>query len=140
MNLRIVGATTAALLLSLWCSEPDVRATSRTLGSIVETGQMIAARFDHAAVLLPNGRVLIVGGIERNGVMQPSAELFDPATRLFTATGRPLVQHGWGFLRLSFPTEKFSSPEAQRVASHPVIRHPLNFMIPWPRRLHPQAK
>ncbi len=106
MNLRIVGATTAALLLSLWCSEPDVRATSRTLGSIVETGQMIAARFDHAAVLLPNGRVLIVGGIERNGVMQPSAELFDPATRLFTATGRPLVQHGWGVSATLLPNGK----------------------------------
>ncbi len=106
MNLRIVGATTAALLLSLCCSEPDVRATSRTLGSIVETGQMIAARFDHAAVLLPHGRVLIVGGIERNGVMQPSAELFDPATRLFTATGRPLVQHGWGVTATLLPNGK----------------------------------
>jgi hypothetical protein len=57
---------------------------------------MTVARFDHAAVLLPTGRVLIVGGIERNGVMQPSAELFDPATGHFTATGKPLTQHGWG--------------------------------------------
>jgi hypothetical protein len=57
---------------------------------------MIAARFDHAAVLLPSGRVLIVGGIERNGVMQPGAELFDPVTGRFTVTGKPLAQHGWG--------------------------------------------
>ena len=41
---------------------------------------MIAARVDHAAVLLTSGRVLIVGGIERNGVVHPSAELFDPVT------------------------------------------------------------
>ena len=35
-----------------------------------------------------SGRVLIVGGIESNGVMQPSAELFDPATGQFTDNGR----------------------------------------------------
>jgi len=96
MNQRILGAAAAAFLLSLCCFGPGVRATSRAVGSIVSTGEMTAARFDHAAVLLPNGRVLIVGGIERNGVMQPGAELFDPVTRRFTATGRPLAQHGWG--------------------------------------------
>jgi hypothetical protein len=73
-----------------------VDAMGRTPGSIVTTGPMTVARFDQAAVLLPTGRVLIVGGIERNGVMQPSAELFDPATAHFTTTGRPLTQHGWG--------------------------------------------
>jgi hypothetical protein len=96
MNLRIVGVTIGTLLLCICCAEPGVRATSRTRGNIVATGQMVEARFDHAAVLLQTGRVLIVGGIERNGVMQPSAELFDPATGRFTMTGKPLAQHGWG--------------------------------------------
>ena len=96
MHLRIVGAAIGALLLNLSCSELSVRATSHAAGSIVATGQMIAARFDHAAVLLPTGRVLIVGGLERNGVTQPSAELFDLTTGRFIATGRPLAQHGWG--------------------------------------------
>jgi hypothetical protein len=96
MNLRTIGLTTGALLLSISSSEPGVRATSYTAGSVITTGQMIAARFDHAAVLLSGGRVLIVGGIERNGVMQPSAEVFDPVTARFTATGKPQAQHGWG--------------------------------------------
>lgn len=96
MNLRIVGVAIGTLLLCICCIEPGVCATSRTGGSIVTTGQMIEARFDHAAVLLQTGRVLVVGGIERNGVMQPSAELFDPVTGRFTITGKPLAQHGWG--------------------------------------------
>jgi hypothetical protein len=95
MNLRIVGMAIGPLLLSICCAEPGVRATSHTSGSIVATGQMIEARFDHA-VLLHTGRVLIVCGIERNGVMQQDAELFDPITRQFTMTGKPLAQHGWG--------------------------------------------
>jgi len=96
VNLRTIGAITGAFLLSINCSELGVRAASHTAGNIVTTGQMIAARFDHAAVLLPSGRILIVGGIERNGVMQPSAETFDPVTGRFTTTGKPQAQHGWG--------------------------------------------
>ena len=96
MNLRIFATATGAFLLSVLSAESSRGATSRPAGTIVATGQMTEARFDHAAVLLSTGRVLIVGGIERNGVMQPGAELFDPATGRFTTTGKPIAPHGWG--------------------------------------------
>ncbi len=96
MNLRMAGLTIGTLLLCIFCAGSGVHATTYPSGNIVATGQMSAARFDHAAVLLSTGRVLIVGGIERNGVMQSSAELFDPSTGRFTLTAKPLTQHGWG--------------------------------------------
>jgi hypothetical protein len=75
---------------------PAIPLNSPKAGTIVATGDMTAVRFDHAAALLRDGRVLIVGGIERNGVMNPTAELFDPATGAFHATEKPQFPHGWG--------------------------------------------
>ena len=51
------------------------------------TGAMIHVRFDHCAALLQDGRVLIAGGDNREGTVFTSAELFDPATQSFVATG-----------------------------------------------------
>ncbi len=104
---RVAGLTIGAILLSICHSGSDVHAASTAAsGSIVATGQMSAARFDHAAALLPTGRVLIVGGLERNGVMQPTAELFDPATGHFIVTSKPRSQHGWGVTATLLPGGK----------------------------------
>jgi hypothetical protein len=47
---------------------------------------MLAPRAYHTATLLPDGRVLIVGGIG-NASSGALAELYDPETGVFTATG-----------------------------------------------------
>ena len=41
----------------------------------------------HTATLLNNGKVLVVGGIDGEGTFHASAELYDPATGIWTITG-----------------------------------------------------
>lgn len=48
---------------------------------------MLEPRSGQTATLLPDGRVLITGGMRRNQDFYRSAELFDPATGKFSATG-----------------------------------------------------
>ena len=45
------------------------------------------ARYDHTATLLNNGLVLIAGGNDSTGNASASAELYNPVTQTFTATG-----------------------------------------------------
>src|SRR5436190_23698384 len=46
-----------------------------------ETGSLITGRSVHTATLLPNGKVLVVGGILGIAIGLASAELYDPANR-----------------------------------------------------------
>jgi len=48
---------------------------------------MLITRHSHSATLLPDGRVLIAGGFGEGGTTLAAAELFDPATNSFLATG-----------------------------------------------------
>jgi Kelch motif/Galactose oxidase, central domain len=53
------------------------------------TGNMLVARSQHSATLLKNGKVLIAGGYRYQQGQQylASAEIYDPETGTFTATG-----------------------------------------------------
>ena len=69
-----------------------------TSGTIAPSGNLAAPRKEHTATLLPNGKVLIAGGgncagpaCSSGSLALTSAELYDPATGLFTPTGNLLT-------------------------------------------------
>ncbi|KAF0812189.1 hypothetical protein IGB42_03468 [Andreprevotia sp. IGB-42] len=64
------------------------------MGLFVPTSPMLQARAEHGAVTLADGRVLVVGGTIANSpslLGTASAEIFDPATGQWTATGSMAV-------------------------------------------------
>jgi N-acetylneuraminic acid mutarotase len=78
----ILSAIVATLILK-------TIALGQVTPSWVPTGSLNIPRSDHTATLLPNGKVLVVGG--RDGNSPPnylnSSELYDPATRSWSVTG-----------------------------------------------------
>jgi WD40 repeat protein len=54
-----------------------------------QTGSLSTGRYGHSAILLPNGKVLVVGGRTGfpSGIILASAELYDPESGTWTATG-----------------------------------------------------
>ncbi len=58
-------------------------------GTWTATGSLAAPRYHHTALLLANGQVLVTGGTASESGTTPlgSAELYDPATGTWTATG-----------------------------------------------------
>ena len=59
---------------------------AQSAGTFTATGSMTTARFEHTATLLPNGKVLIAGGINWTsaGIYPLSlAELYDPSAGTF---------------------------------------------------------
>ncbi len=52
-------------------------------------GRMQTERMAHIATLLPDGRVLVVGGLAQRGNAATSAEIYDPTTEKWSITGSP---------------------------------------------------
>ena len=55
-------------------------------GTWAITGSLTIARTEHTATLLPNGKVLVTGGMSSH-YDEASAELYDPATGTWSVTG-----------------------------------------------------
>src|SRR5580692_11375621 len=57
------------------------------VGSVTPSAPMLEPRSGQTATLLPDGKVLIAGGMRRNQDFYKSAELYDPLTGKFQLTG-----------------------------------------------------
>ncbi|HET9496124.1 MAG TPA: kelch repeat-containing protein [Chloroflexia bacterium] len=67
--------------------ERYARAAVEPVSRIEPTSSMAVERSCHSSTLLPNGKVLIAGGMIREGNYTPTAELYGPSTGTFAPTG-----------------------------------------------------
>ena len=88
----------AALALNLSALHPALAASFTT------TGSLNTARYFHTATLLPSGKVLVAGGY--NGSILSSAELYDPATGMWTPTTGPMINARDGHTATLLPNGK----------------------------------
>jgi hypothetical protein len=87
-----------ALLVGHWflLLGPALSVSADSAGRVVPTGNTVEPRFDHTATLLPDGKVLIAAGMARNGVIDPTAEVYDPHAGQFITAGKMQAPRGWG--------------------------------------------
>src|SRR5450432_1496446 len=86
-----LGMTHVLLLLSLGIVLMLIRPCAAAPFQFEETGSLALSRNLHGAVLLANGKVLVAGG-DHNLSGNRSAELYDPATGIWTPTGNMVVK------------------------------------------------
>jgi large repetitive protein len=86
--LAVLGVAVAALSWKLAGGESAPRYTGPPTWSAA--GRMAEARQGHAAIVLPNGEVLVAGGDGADQLLA-SAEVFDPRTKRWRRTGSPPV-------------------------------------------------
>src|SRR2546428_3835784 len=82
-----VARRVAWALLFFGAGLVPVQPSTGASGVFVGTGSLATGRFSHTATLLPNGKVLVAGGIGTGGGPPSSAELYDPNSGTWKLTG-----------------------------------------------------
>ncbi len=82
-RLRWLFASLVSFTFALHAAAP----VSPSAGSLTSGPPMLEPRSGHSATLLPDGKVLIAGGMRRNQDFYRSSELYDPTTGKFERTG-----------------------------------------------------
>jgi hypothetical protein len=77
----------AFLLVFLGAELVQLQPCAGGSGVFDNTGNLTTARADHTATLLPNGKVLAVGGANATSSALAGAELYDPASGNWISTG-----------------------------------------------------
>ena len=72
-------------LIACGLSIPQADSQTKLSNTWSSAGQLTQARSGAAAVQMTDGRILITGGTDGNGVPQATAEAYDPATGVFSA-------------------------------------------------------
>jgi len=85
-RLLLVSLITIGFAIATAAYRVSVSATT-SVGFVSPGGQMLEPRSGHTATLLPDGKVLIAGGMRRNQDFYKSAEIYDPTTDKFQRTG-----------------------------------------------------
>ena len=91
-KILVVGGFSFTGMLGLVPSTATAEIYDLATGVWTSTTSMGSARAGHTATLLPNGTVLVAGGLSATNatsseITYSSAEIYDPATQLWTATG-----------------------------------------------------
>jgi hypothetical protein len=90
LRLFVAASLTLGFIVCLGVADAAYRATVSSashLGTVTSGAPMLEPRSGQCATLLPDGKVLIAGGMRRNQDFYKSAELYDPATGKFQPTG-----------------------------------------------------
>lgn len=96
LNAAVLGCAPLVIAVILMCGvvlHPSVSPPFRDAAATppwTRTGPMVKNRVDHTAILLANGTVLVAGGYDSgsaNGYSLSIAEIYDPATNHWKATG-----------------------------------------------------
>jgi WD40 repeat protein len=83
LSVVVITFSIAIVAAAFYPSQPTINHA----GSLTAAAPMLEPRSGHSATLLPDGKVLIAGGMRRNQDFYKSAELYDPTTGKFQPTG-----------------------------------------------------